>query len=339
MNVLIIGDPHFKKNNIKECTLFKDKILKCVTKFKPNFVVILGDLLDKHNVYHEAPFNLAINWLSELSDRVKTFLLIGNHELANNNEFLSERHPFNALKKWGDNMVIVDKPISYTLDGMDFVFVPYVPPGRFLESLKEILFETADCIFAHQEFYGCKMGAIESTMGDKWDSSYPFVISGHIHNQQFIEPNIWYVGTPMQHSFGDSDSKRVWLIDFKSQGTKFPFKTQGINLKLPVKKIYYYDNLENINEFNPPKNQKSKIILKCSQNDYKAFIETPNYQKLIQEGVKIVFKTEKEISEQVLEKREIVKKSKGGYTQIFNNLIKNEKNNDLEIVYKELKNE
>ncbi len=53
--------------------------------------------------------------------------------------------------------------------------VPYVPPGRFVEALNIIdneWWKNVNCIFAHQEFYGCKMGAIESIEGDKWDHSF-----------------------------------------------------------------------------------------------------------------------------------------------------------------------
>ncbi len=68
--------------------------------------------------------------------------------------------------------------------------VPYVPPGRFVEALNIIdneWWKNVNCIFAHQEFYGCKMGAIESIEGDKWDHSFPLVISGHIHSEQRLK--------------------------------------------------------------------------------------------------------------------------------------------------------
>ena len=76
-----------------------------------------------------------------------------------------------------------------------FLFVPYVPPGRFVEALetyKNINWKDVDCIFAHQEFYGCKMGAILSEEGDKWESKWPLVVSGHIHSRQWINKNIYY---------------------------------------------------------------------------------------------------------------------------------------------------
>ncbi len=45
-----------------------------------------------------------------------------------------------------------------------------------------------------------KMGAIESIEGDKWDHSFPLVISGHIHSEQRPQKNIFYPGSVIQHA-------------------------------------------------------------------------------------------------------------------------------------------
>ncbi len=57
------------------------------------------------------------------------------------------------------------------------------------------MWKNVNCIFAHQEFYGCKMGAIESIEGDKWDHSFPLVISGHIHSEQRPQKIFFYPGS------------------------------------------------------------------------------------------------------------------------------------------------
>jgi hypothetical protein len=69
--------------------------------------------------------------------------------------------------------------------------------------------EGVAAIFAHQEFYGVKMGAIESKIGDKWDEKNPVVISGHIHQWQRLQSNIFYTGTPRQIGFGDKTKKSI----------------------------------------------------------------------------------------------------------------------------------
>ena len=96
------------------------------------------------------------------------------------------------------------------------MFVPYVPPGKFDDAIKtcDDIGDIKDykCIFAHQEFYGAKMGAIISKDGDKWPLHNPLVVSGHIHDYQRPQENIIYIGTPMQHAFGDNTKKTISIL-------------------------------------------------------------------------------------------------------------------------------
>ena len=86
-------------------------------------------------------------------------------------------------------------------------------PGRFFEAISHLDsasgVQSAHALFAHQEFFGAKMGAIISQQGDKWPHHYPLVISGHIHDYGRPQHNIIYTGTPMQHAFGDHNNKTI----------------------------------------------------------------------------------------------------------------------------------
>jgi DNA repair exonuclease SbcCD nuclease subunit len=242
LRVCVIGDPHFKVDNVTESQEMIDKTRDLVYKLKPDLIVCLGDILDRHEKIHVDPLSIATDFLSTLVDIAPTVVLIGNHDRPNNSDFLSSRHPFNAMKRWS-NMTVVDKVIDVNIKGFRFVYVPYVPPGRFREALytvdsvKDALSQIdmsqnnnlqnnklqidklqnnniIDVIFAHQEFYNAQMGAIKSAIGDKWPSHYPFVISGHIHDYQLLQDNILYGGTPNQHNYGDRDDKTISVITF-----------------------------------------------------------------------------------------------------------------------------
>ena len=106
-----------------------------------------------------------------LSSYSTTYILVGNHDYISNTQFLTTNHWMNAMKEW-KNVVIVDKVIQQNINDLSFVFVPYVFPGRFQEALNTIHIDGINkisCIFAHQEFKGCKLGAILSDIGDVWD--------------------------------------------------------------------------------------------------------------------------------------------------------------------------
>ena len=183
--VLVIGDPHIQVANIPQIDIFIERLIKLAISKEPDLIVIAGDLLHTHERLH----TLALNKACELVDKMRkislTYVLVGNHDYIQNQQFLTHNHWMNGLKEW-NNTVIVDKVIRTTIKNEKFIFVPYVPPGRFQEALDTLgeRWDDASCIFAHQEFFGCKMGAIISVEGDKWELTNPHVVSGHIHSRQ-----------------------------------------------------------------------------------------------------------------------------------------------------------
>ena len=99
MKVLTIGDPHFKVDNIVESDEMVNKLEKLVKHLQPNFVVVLGDILHRHEKIHVSPLMRAGNLIKMLSDICPTYLLIGNHDRPNNSTYMTNEHPFNPLKE------------------------------------------------------------------------------------------------------------------------------------------------------------------------------------------------------------------------------------------------
>jgi predicted MPP superfamily phosphohydrolase len=134
--VLFVGDPHFKIKNVEYIPLFTSKVVAVAESADLDFVVVAGDLLDNHDKLDVEPFNLALNFINLLSQKNKVFVLVGNHDYKNNQQFLSNHHWMNALKKW-NNVTIVDDVVEHEVKKQcKFLFVPYVPPGRFIEAIE-----------------------------------------------------------------------------------------------------------------------------------------------------------------------------------------------------------
>ena len=188
MKVIAIGDPHFKVKNIPKVEIFIEKLLVLIQNENPDFIVVLGDLLHNHERIHSLVLNKAYEFIEKLRNEAFTYILVGNHDLINNQQFQTENHWMNGMKEW-DNVKIIDRAFTRNHGNHKFVFCPYVPVGRFNESLETLdeNWQDACCIFAHQEFDGCKMGAVISEHGDKWSTDLPFVISGHIHSNQKLD--------------------------------------------------------------------------------------------------------------------------------------------------------
>ncbi len=239
----------------------------------------------------------------------------------------------NSMKQW-ENVVIVDTVLEYTHNKCKFIFVPYVYPGRFQEALdtRPDWKLNLICIFAHQEFRGCKMGAIISEDGDKWPLEYPQVISGHIHMRQKPQENVYYSGSAMQHAFGESEKNIIACIEFSHD--KYNYSLREVDLKLPRKKIVYL-NVDDINEYKLPDTADSiKLTLSGNYPEFKALKKTAKFRELTDKGIKVIFKpTRQEIKnadEALGTCLEISKQTdSANFTDILDGIIKTQKDQYL----------
>jgi DNA repair exonuclease SbcCD nuclease subunit len=311
MNCLVIGDPHFKINNVEDTNLMTKNIISLASQLSPDFIVCLGDVLDRHESIHVSPLLRSVEFITKLSEIAPIYILIGNHDRPNNNIYMTNEHPFSALKGW-KNIFIVDTTITKNISGLNFLFVPYVPVGRFTEAINSVDLNQINYIFAHQEFKGAKMGAIKSEIGDEWDLSNPLVISGHIHEFDHLQENIIYTGTPIQHSYSDSNDKTVFMFKFSNNHYSY----ERFNLGLPKKKILRLSCSESHKINSLDKDTHYKIILSGTPEEIK-LIKLSDFKL---PNVKFAFKT-------ISSTNIISEKSKYqsmGFINIFLEKIKNE---------------
>lgn len=288
VKVLAIGDLHFKKNYIHRGKEVFSEILKILNNNNYDFVVLLGDILHDHEVVDTTTFNLACKLIHKISEYTNVFLIIGNHDYINNTQFLSNNHPFNPLKKW-KGVNVIDKPRLVQCKDKQFLMCPYVYPGRFIEAMDTIDdWYLSDCIFCHQEFKGCKMGAFISEKGDDWDTSYPQVVSGHIHDSQTPQDNIFYTGSSIQHGFNESSSKYIFELLY-SNGE---MKSSKIKLNVKGKKIMNV-HVNEIDSFDTNILNKYEIKMNIigDRSDFYHFRNSSKYKQLKDKNVKFCYQT------------------------------------------------
>lgn len=218
LKILAVGDPHFKANNKRSTDIFHKDILDKVAKAKPDLVVILGDTLHEFEQVLTPVQSRAIRFIRDVCSMVRVILLIGNHDLCNNQVCFSEDHGFLALKQWR-NCTVVDHPIRETVKGFKLLFTPFIPTGMFKEKLADYLTPDLHCIFSHQEYRGANMHSANdgkdillSEEGDSWPKDSTFTVSGHIHKYHRPQENIVYAGTAYPIGFGEEGMKSVSLL-------------------------------------------------------------------------------------------------------------------------------
>lgn len=282
MKVLFIGDIHIKFGNLLEVDKIISYVKENIHVDRIDMAVLAGDILDTHGVVHTQLMNKAYELVNSLLDNaIETYILVGNHDYIDNSQFCTGNHWMTGL---GGN--VVDKPISVH----SIVLVPYVPKGKFHEALNLYLnkeWTFAKCIFAHQEFKGCKMGAIISEDGDMWDIDMPHVISGHIHERQRPQQNIYYPGSAINHSFGN-DSQGISIFTINSDA----IEEECINLNFIRKKILYMEVHEVIKDNSIVLDKNYKYSIEGTQTDIAEFKKTPKYKSMLQKS-KVVFREKK----------------------------------------------
>jgi DNA repair exonuclease SbcCD nuclease subunit len=210
--ILAIGDPHFKTSNTAQSMQLVHDVDGFLARFHPEWLVILGDILHDHSKADLRPLRHATDWLKGVSKKIRTFVLIGNHDRLNNSDFLSDYHPFPGLEGW-PNLEIICK--TKLIDGI--LFVPYVKDGRFQEAIETILPygevpNKVEMGFAHQEIQGAPLGFKTSMISEAWPANYPLIVSGHIHTACTVGKNWVYSGSAFSHDTGELDKKSVVFL-------------------------------------------------------------------------------------------------------------------------------
>jgi DNA repair exonuclease SbcCD nuclease subunit len=321
---LVIGDTHFKRTDLHLADLYISKCVELATTTKPNFIILLGDILDNHDEAYSQCFNKACSLIELLSKIAYTIVLVGNHDYINQSQFLTTNHFFNPLKKW-KNVKIVDDVFGFEDSvGRNYLAVPYVPKGRFSEAIDEYDLDDVECIFAHQEFKGCKMGAVISNDGDEWLEDAPLVISGHIHDTQQPQPNIFYPGSSFQHGWNDGPDKKVCLYSISDSGE---INIEKLSLKMPVKRTVKLSVAE-LSSFNFTPDVEWRIKLSVTQDEMKALKKTDAFKSLVAQSIRIENDVVKSVGS-VNEKKILT------YTSVFNELLDRE-TEDVKKMYQKI---
>ena len=289
LTALVIGDPHFKVSNTVDTNEMTQQMIDYAKSKTLDFIVVLGDVLDRHEHIHMIPLVKSVAFLKALQDIAPLYLIIGNHDRKNNKVYLTEEHPFTALKYW-DNTTVIDTVQKVIIKDKPFTFLPYVAPGLFQQALDEVEWQDSLCLFCHQEFKGAQMGAFKSVEGDEWSEDNPYIISGHIHDYQLIQNNILYLGTPIQHSFGDNPKKKIGLFTFTT-----PIKNhedlvwEKVKLNLRLKKNIHLTPKQ-VEGYVLDDSFDAKIIITGSLAQTKSLLKHPKIDAWRKQGTKVVFK-------------------------------------------------
>lgn len=327
--VFVVGDLHFSEKN-KLAESFIERVNDIMSVGKYDSCILLGDVFHTHEKIYESSLNMVIRLFHTITQYCHLYVLVGNHDFKDGNQYLTNRHSLAPFKDW-PHITVIDKPTIVKLSkNATVTMCPFVPKGRFVESMGKLKWRNTDMVFAHQEFKGAKMGSIISCTGDEWTNKYPQVVSGHIHEKQNLKNGVYYPGVPFDQSFGFTGKRIVTEIVF----TKGDFRIRSIETGLPRKRTVY-KTIEEAEKYMPETDDYIRLVLSGKKEEYNEFIKTDHAKKLRKfAGVVITHKADRtDDIDELLKDRKLAKCNT--YKETFKKLVDRE-NEDVQIVYKKI---
>ena len=286
MKILAIGDLHIQRERLNDADTFLQQLSKFLKSHPVDIIVIMGDTLHNHADVYTPCFNKMLKYIQLCESHAETYVLIGNHDWCSNTEFLNDNHPFLG---WKSEHNIIDRVVNFD----EIVLIPYVPDRRMIEALDTSPgWRNAHLIFGHQLLNGVKMGPVITKGVEEWKEEYPMLISGHIHDKQRPQKNLYYTGSAMQVSFGEQIDHTVAIITLDNG----KIGIEEIDINPPRKKTIYTD-MKSLPDLviEEKENLKIKLSISGDAEEFKTFKKSLRFQELEKKGVKIVFKQKKTV--------------------------------------------
>lgn len=278
LNVIVVGDIHIKRKNHERSIKLVNHIIQNLKSriVKPDFVVLLGDVLDGADIVHTECLLLLTRLLRCFEDlSIQCYLITGNHDMSTPHIPLPENHSLQCFKGF-PHVTIVDSPINI---GNGISMMPYLPPGEFSSRIPE----DSDIVFCHQEFLGCSYeDGRKSEKGDPIPMGID-IISGHIHKSQKIA-NLWYPGTPTQTRFGEDEDKAYYEILMRYQDGLYSYYkiSEVITPDVPRFVSYRYEIGSGVKNLTIDQSCVNRAVVHATPSEIISLKKSKEYSKLIE---------------------------------------------------------
>jgi DNA repair exonuclease SbcCD nuclease subunit len=183
-------------------------------------VLFGGDMFHVRKHINVTAFNAVYVGMSQFSvSKIPVLLIPGNHDQCDKE---GHDHSIYAFRTF---LEVADKPGWYELRGKsgklyDICAIPYCDDVEMIHGLVNGRPRTlhTTLLLGHLGVQGAKVGADfvytnprDPTVVDLNCSYFDACFLGHYHEHQQLAPNCWYIGAPLQHTWGDTGQQRGFL--------------------------------------------------------------------------------------------------------------------------------
>jgi DNA repair exonuclease SbcCD nuclease subunit len=211
-------------------------------------LVINGDLFHHREHISVDVIHVVSNVMRQIASRCEVIISPGNHDQWTRN---GEVSPLSMFAGYNNVRVVKNSGETVKSQGYELHILPFTDDNdKVREFSRSVKGGKKSILVLHQEINGAVMRGSTSnsdlTIHDILAEQFLYVIVGHIHKPQIIGDNVWYIGSPLQHDWGEAGEKKRFLVleddNLVSVQTNMPEFVQiryedYVNLK--EKKDYY----------------------------------------------------------------------------------------------------
>jgi DNA repair exonuclease SbcCD nuclease subunit len=191
-------------------------------------VFFCGDLFHTHSKVSAAVLHVAYEEFKAFNDAdIFVTFLVGNHDMSDR---AGQVHTLDFLSLLGQ----VIKPNEGVIQNGGSKTGPTYYYYSYTEDREALLDFLAFCdqpgyLFLHQGVQNVSMGSgfvipNEILSADDIPSNIIMAFTGHYHSHRKVSDNLYIVGSPMQHDWGDTGENRGWLLVDGKEVTLIPSK-------------------------------------------------------------------------------------------------------------------
>lgn len=219
MKILFLGDPHAMAGNMDESERLLQFTFDSAIENKVDLIFIPGDLGHTHAILRVEVLSLWLKWLPKLAEKFKVIVLVGNHDMRNNED--GKVHGLSAFNAMSiENLTIIQSPA--VIDGIGYL--PYIHDNA--EFVKQANALGTRVVASHTTYQGAKFenGFYAPDGVDPEALDATLLISGHIHCRNRLSTpsgkTVIYPGTARWLTASDANQpKGLWLADINPRGS------------------------------------------------------------------------------------------------------------------------
>ena len=239
--ILFTSDWQLELDNLDTCQQVVDEIInKFLPVYKFKYLVHCGDVKRAYNPVDVRVVNFILRAITKFKQAgLEVYFVLGNHDRVGMH--VDKQNWFPVLRKAG--AYAADEPERIGLGDCNLAFLPFrnsqVLNIRDASELAAEADKKTDILIFHADLKGAKYNVLENTpsagtlsIEDLCPGKYRHCIGGHIHLQQNVGRNVWYVGSPFATDWGEANQKKGYLL-FDSEQEKL--------IKIPSTIPHWFD--------------------------------------------------------------------------------------------------